>query len=93
MLCCCAAALMLFREIATLADLEAYLCCSLKVEAFNELQMGPLLRHPLIIANIKPPATVVEVPQVRLDKMPQPHGSCSGTLCEQQLQMTLQIRQ
>jgi hypothetical protein len=55
------------RDIATLADLEAYLCCSLKVQGFNELQMGPLLRNPLVVANFKPPATVVEVPQVRLE--------------------------
>jgi hypothetical protein len=54
------------REIATLADLEAYLCSTLQVESFNQLQMGPLLRHPLVVASFKPPATVVEVPQVRL---------------------------
>jgi hypothetical protein len=36
------------------------------VHAFNELQMGPLLHNPLVVADFRPPATVVEVPQVRL---------------------------
>jgi hypothetical protein len=38
------------------------------VEAFNELQMGPLVRNPVVVANFKPPAAVVEVPQVRLEQ-------------------------
>jgi hypothetical protein len=59
---------LLCREIATLADLEAYLCTVLQVESFNDLQMGPLLRHPLVIANFKPPPTVIEVPQVRFNR-------------------------
>lgn len=52
------------RDIATLADLESFLCSLVKVESFYDLQMGPLLANDLVLHNFHPPPTVVEVPRV-----------------------------
>lgn len=57
------------RSVCTLADLEEYICQQFstdnkKIESFNELGMGPLLKFDLVKANFRPPAHLVEVPQV-----------------------------
>jgi hypothetical protein len=51
--------------MATLADLDDYLAQQHKVSSYNDLVMGPLLVHELVVANFAPPAHVVEVPKVR----------------------------
>lgn len=50
--------------MCTLADLDAYLALQHKVSCYSDLCMGPLLVHELVVANFRPPAHVVEVPQV-----------------------------
>jgi hypothetical protein len=50
--------------VCTLADLDAYLAQQHKVSCYNDLSMGPLLVHELVVANFKPPAHVVEIPKV-----------------------------
>eukprot|EP00775_Hariotina_reticulata_P013386 gene13386-13513_t len=58
------AAYLATREVRTLSDLEAFVCPLFEVEAFNDLQLGPLVKHCLVQANFKPPSTLLEVPQV-----------------------------
>jgi hypothetical protein len=52
------------RQVCTLADLDAYLAQQHKVASYNDLCMGPLLAHELVLANFRPPSHVVEIPQV-----------------------------
>ena len=52
------------RQVCTLADLDAYLAQQHRVSCYNDLCMGPLLAHELVIANFQPPPHVVEIPQV-----------------------------
>jgi len=40
------------------------LCLDLKVSDFSQLELGPLLRNPVIIQSFKPPADRVEVLKV-----------------------------
>jgi hypothetical protein len=50
--------------VCTLADLDDYLAQQHKVSSYNDLCMGPLLVHELVVANFQPPEHVVEVPKV-----------------------------
>lgn len=52
------------RPVTTLYDLQQQLCLALKVSDFSHLELGPLLRNPVIIQSFKPPADRVEVPKV-----------------------------
>lgn len=52
------------RSVCTLADLDEYLALQHKVSSYNDLCMGPLLVHELVVANFKPPAHVIEIPKV-----------------------------
>jgi len=52
------------REVTTLYDLQEQLCQDLKVSNFSQLELGPLLRNPVIIQSFKPPADRVEVLKV-----------------------------
>ncbi|DBA85049.1 TPA: hypothetical protein ACH3X2_005780 [Trebouxia sp. C0005] len=54
------------RPVTTLYDLQQQLCLALKVSDFSHLELGPLLRNPVIIQSFKPPADRVEVPKVTL---------------------------
>lgn len=56
--------LSLRRPVCTLADLDAYLALQHKVTSYNDLRMGPLLCHELVVANFRPPEDLVEIPQV-----------------------------
>ena len=38
------------RQVCTLADLDAYLAQQHKVSCYNDLSMGPLLVHELVVA-------------------------------------------
>ena len=52
------------REVITLYDLEQHLCQLLGVESYDRLQLGPLLRAPIIIQHFNPPASLLKVPKV-----------------------------
>ena len=52
------------RQVTTLYDLQEQLCLDLKVSDFSQLELGPLLRNPVIIQSFKPPADRVEVLKV-----------------------------
>jgi hypothetical protein len=52
------------RQVCTLADLDVYLAQQHKVASYNDLCMGPLLAHELVLANFRPPPHIVEIPQV-----------------------------
>ena len=61
---CLTAYALLCREIMTLYDLEQQLCLALSVSEFSQLQLGPLLRNPVIIQHFKPPQDRVVIPKV-----------------------------
>ncbi|KAL3160999.1 hypothetical protein ABBQ38_009386 [Trebouxia sp. C0009 RCD-2024] len=52
------------REVVTLYDLEQYLCQMLRVDSYERLQMGPLLRAPVVIQHFSPPANLLKVPKI-----------------------------
>ena len=58
----------LCREVVTLYDLEQYLCQLLRVDAYERLQMGPLLRAPVVVQHFSPPANLLKVPKVAAGK-------------------------
>lgn len=53
-----------FREVITLYDLEQHLCQLLRVESYDRLQLGPLLRAPIIVQHFNPPSSLLKVPKV-----------------------------
>ena len=52
------------RQIGTLRDLEDELAAWQEVPKFESLQLGPLLRHPLVLKYFQPAPTVTAVPDV-----------------------------
>ena len=60
----CNAVVAAFREVITLYDLEQHLCQLLRVESYDRLQLGPLLRAPIIVQHFNPPSSLLKVPKV-----------------------------
>eukprot|EP01051_Picozoa_sp_SAG22_P011491 SAG22_NODE_1112_length_5535_cov_11.367918_4_plen_497_part_00 len=52
------------RTIGTLRDLEQDLAAAEEVPTFESLELGPLLRHPLVLKHFQPAATVTTIPDV-----------------------------
>lgn len=40
----------------------------LRVDSYERLQMGPLLRAPVVIQHFSPPANLLKVPKVAVNK-------------------------
>jgi hypothetical protein len=55
------------NSICTLYDLELELCECHDVQSYDELKMGPLLKHPIVIRQFKPSAMVSSIPHVSID--------------------------
>lgn len=47
----------------TISDLECFICKEKKVSCYDELEMGPLLRHSFVQEYWKPPPTLTAIPQ------------------------------
>ncbi|XP_050219980.1 protein NO VEIN [Mercurialis annua] len=52
------------RRIASLYDLEAAICENEGIERFEELELGPLLRHPLVLHYFSVNCDTTEVPKI-----------------------------
>ena len=63
------------REVITLYDLEQHLCHRLQVDSYDHLQLGPLLRAPIIVQHFSPPASLLKFPKVVSTRI-MPQSTC-----------------
>ncbi|XP_043719749.1 protein NO VEIN isoform X2 [Telopea speciosissima] len=57
------------RRITSLYDLKAAICKNEGVECFEELEMGPLLRHPLVVHYFLVPSDATEIAKITSEEM------------------------
>ncbi|KAI3459682.1 hypothetical protein Pfo_016345 [Paulownia fortunei] len=57
------------RRITSLYDLEVAICESEGIERFEELELGPLVRHPLAVHYFSVSSDVTEVYRIRTEEM------------------------
>ncbi|XP_042515046.1 protein NO VEIN [Macadamia integrifolia] len=57
------------RRITSLYDLNAAICKNEGVECFEELEMGPLLRHPLVVHYFLVPSDATEIVKITSEEI------------------------
>lgn len=45
-------------------EIEKELCLLNSIDSFEQLNMGPILKHPLVLKFFLPPSTLIAVPEV-----------------------------
>jgi hypothetical protein len=50
--------------VSTLHELEKELCAMRNVESFEQLGLGPMLKHPLVQRFFMPPPALISIPEV-----------------------------
>ena len=53
-----------FNPISSLYELQQAIITAEKVDSFETLQMGPLLKHPRVVDFFKPPSTLETIPDI-----------------------------
>nr|DAD23986.1 TPA_asm: hypothetical protein HUJ06_025449 [Nelumbo nucifera] len=57
------------RRITSLYDLDVAICKNESIDRFEELELGPLLRHPLVLHYFSVPPDAMEIVQIRSEEI------------------------
>lgn len=82
------------RSVCTLYELEQHLCEAERVEKYEELKLGPLLKHRLVLKYFSPAPSVAMVPEVGALRCGLTHAShsCCILSCMYRLALLVHFR-